>query len=317
MKKNLSFKLLSLITILTVILVFIGIDFVEGQVKTLGKPNKPPGKAKYVWSAVILDDPGLGLKGMIDDTDRYDETWPGWVFDDSESNVNVGVEIRRAPFDGVDKYWTRFFLEIFYPVQVDFNFMPYDAHFYPDSQDPLCKYPGGYDPSDPLSMLYFLQDANHPHPLYHKVLFRFNTDRSVNRDDVDYEQWNYHGHMSFLSDVSGPAPSGFSPVSCEDYELFEFSHIEFGGADSEDGDYGYFERIDGDIWKVVAGMEIDPIYDYTISADDDNIWATDWYNICVETQINKKKRGSTYDAIFSSQGSLDMKFAVLFVRTRQ
>lgn len=317
MKKSLNFKLLGLITVLAAILVFLGIDFLQGQVKPLGKPNKPPGKGNYVWSAVILDNPELDLKGIMDNPDRYDVSWPGWVYNDSEPNVNVGVEIRRAPFDGVDKYWTRFFLEIFNPVQVDFNFIPYEAHFYPNTPDALCKYPGGYDPSDPFSMLYFLQDADHPHPLYHKVLFKFNTDKSINRDDVDYEQWNYHGHMSFLSDVSGPAPLAYAPVSCEDYELFEFSSIEFGG-----GDYGYFERVNEDfenmdIWKVVAGMEIDPAYDYTMSPDDNNVWATDWYNICVETQLNKKKKGSTYDAIFSSQGSLDMKFVVLFVRTRQ
>ena len=311
MKRNLSFKLFGLIAILTVILVFIGIDFVEGQVMTLGKPNKPPGKVKYVWSAIILDEPELGLKGMIDDIERYDTSWPGWVYDDSESNVNVGVEIRRAPFGGVDKYWTRFYLEIFHPVQVDFNFIPYGAQFYPDTPNALCKYPGGYDPYNPLSMLYFLQDVDHSHPEYEKVLFRFNTDRSIDQNEIDYTKWvdDYHSNMGFSTRVMGHDPFLFKPENCEELNLFEFSSIEFGG-----GDYGYFERLGEDVWKVYVGTERSG-YDYTTqSGEEDDAWATDWYNTCVVTQINKKKTSVTYDATFSSQGSLDMKFAVLFIR---
>ena len=41
MKKLLYFKLFGLVAILTVALVFIGVDFVESQVKTQGKPDKP------------------------------------------------------------------------------------------------------------------------------------------------------------------------------------------------------------------------------------------------------------------------------------
>jgi hypothetical protein len=317
MKKSMNLKLFGLVAILTVTFVFIGIDFVEGQVKTLGKPNKPPGKGKHVWSAIILDDPGLGLKGIIDDIDRYDSTWPGWIYDDSEPNVNVGVEIRRAPFDGVTKYWTRFYLEIFFPVQVDFDFIPYDAHFYGNTPGELCKYPGVDDENDPWSMLDFMQDSYHPHPDYEKVYFKFNTERSPNRDEVDFERWqnNYHEYLDFLANISGPAPMAFKPVTCEDLNLFEFSSIQFGGGDS-----GYFERIEEDyenmdIWKVVVGMERD--YDYTNGpGDGDDAWATDWYNICVDAPY-KNKPGVTYDAIFSSQGSLDIKFTILFVRTKQ
>lgn len=317
MKKSRGLKIFGLVAFVTFALVFIGIDFVQGQVKTLAKPEKPPGLDKatqYVWSAVILDGPGLGFKGAAGDPERYNGTWPGWVYDDSESNVNVGVEIRRAPYDGVEKYWTRFYLEIFYPVQIDLDFIPYDAWFYPDTPDALCKYPGGYDSTDPWSMFYFMQDFYHPHPNYQKVYLRFKTDRSVNQNEIDYEQWtnDYHEHMGFLSDIFGTAPMLFKPATCEDLNLFEYSSIEFGG-----GDYGYFERIGEDIWKVVVGMEKDPFYDYTAGpGDGDDAWATDWYNICVETQINKKKTAATYDAIFSAQGSMDIKFEILFIRTK-
>jgi len=301
--------------ILVVGLVFISIDFVQGQVETLGKP---PGKGRpveYTWSAVVLEGPGFGLRGI--DNLRYDENWPGWIFEDFESNVNVGVEIRRAPFDGVEKYWARFYLEIFYPVQVDFDFIPYSAWFYPDTPEAMCKYPENYDSTDPMSMLYFLQYSYHPHPIYEKVYFKFNTGRSVDQNEVDYEQWNYHGHLGFLCDVKGTAPEAYSPVPCEEYELFEYSSIEFGADNDADGDYGYFERIGEDVWKVVVGAEIYPPYDYTNGSGDRNAWATDWYNVCVETQINKNKTASTYDAIFSSQGALDIKFEVLFIRTKQ
>jgi hypothetical protein len=44
MKKLLDLKLLGLVAILTVALVFIGVDFIKGQATTQGKPDKPPGK---------------------------------------------------------------------------------------------------------------------------------------------------------------------------------------------------------------------------------------------------------------------------------
>jgi hypothetical protein len=307
MKKFRGLKLFGLVAILAFAFVFVGINYAQGK----GKGKKPPkNNTRYVWSAVILD--GFGIRGV--EAERYDDTWQGWVYEDSESNVNVGVEIRRAPFSGVTKHWTRFYLEIFDPVQIDLEFNPYDAWFYPDTPDAQCLYPGGYDSEDPMSMLYFMQDSFHPHSSYDKVHFRFNTDRSVDQNEIDYEQWinDYHGHLGFLSDIFGHAPMEFRPSTCEELNLFEYSHIEFGG-----GDYGYFERMSEDIWKVVVGMEKVPFHDYTFGqGEEDDAWATDWYQICVETQINKKKKGVTYDAIFSSQGSMDIKFEILFIRTK-
>jgi len=46
MKKIHNLKFLGLVVILTVALVFIGVDFIESQVKTQGKPPKPPGQDK-------------------------------------------------------------------------------------------------------------------------------------------------------------------------------------------------------------------------------------------------------------------------------
>ena len=51
MKKLPDLKLFGLVAILTVALVFIGVDFIESQVQTQGKPDKPgkPGKSKAEW----------------------------------------------------------------------------------------------------------------------------------------------------------------------------------------------------------------------------------------------------------------------------
>jgi hypothetical protein len=323
MKKFRSLRLLGLVTILALAFVFVGLSFVQGQVKI--QKGKPPWAKKqtYTWSAVILDANESGLKAAAGDPERYDSTLPGWVYEDSESNVNVGVEIRRAPFSGVTKHWTRFYLEIFDPVQIDLEFNPYDAWIYPDTPDALCKYPGG-DSTDPWSMFDFMQNSDHPHPSYEKVYFKFNTDKSVDQNEIDYKQWpnNYHGYLDFLADISGPAPLAFERVPCEDYYVFPYSYIEFGGSLPGDwwhgnGDYGYFERISEDVWKVVVGMEKNPYYDYTIGpGDGDDAWATDWYNICVTQNANKKKTYSTYAPIYSSQGIMDIKFEILFIRTK-
>jgi hypothetical protein len=312
MKKVHNHKFFVLLAILIFALAFVSIDFVEGQVKLLKKPPDTPSKDKYVWSVVILDEgeTGFGLRGL--EMERYDSSYPGWVYEDSEPNVNVEVEIGSAPYDGEIKYSTRFRLELFYPIQIDLEFDPWGAWFYPDTPEAQCRYPGGYDPLVPNSMFYFMQDLFHPQPEYDCFKITFRTDRSVNQSDIDYEQWTYHDHMGFLARID-PPPMNLGASSCEELNLSDYSTIEFGG-----GDYGYFERIGEDVWKIVVGQEIFPSHDYYGSGEigEDDAWATDWYQVCVEKQFNKKKTYYTYDAIFSAQGQFDIKFAVLFIRTK-
>ena len=223
------------------------------------------------------------------------------------------VEIRSGPYDGETKYYTRFLLEVFKPIQVDLEFVSWDAWFFPDTPEAECRYPGAYDPDDPFSMFYFMQDEFHPHPEYDCFEIKFNTDRSVNQSDVDYEQWTYHDYMGFIARIETPPMNSFKPANCEELNLSDYSTIEFGC-----GDYGYFERIGEDAWMAVVGMEKN-LPDYyagpgVISEDD--AWAYDCYQICVEEQFNKNKSYATYDAIFSAQGHFDIKFAVLFIRTK-
>jgi len=106
MKKFRISKLTAFVSIITVVLVFLVFGIVQAQVKTNGKPPKPPGlKDKYVWSAVILNGPGYSIIG---DSERYNSDLNGWVYDDSEDDVNVWVEIRRSWYGDVYKYYTRF-----------------------------------------------------------------------------------------------------------------------------------------------------------------------------------------------------------------
>ena len=51
MKRFCNLKIFGLVAILTVALVFIGVDFIESQEKTKGKPDKPfqPGKSEGEW----------------------------------------------------------------------------------------------------------------------------------------------------------------------------------------------------------------------------------------------------------------------------
>lgn len=304
MGKFRSLRLFGLVSILSFALVFIGFNFVQGQVKT---QDKPPGKGKpgsYTWSAVILD--GYGIQ--VPEPYTYEEGgYQGWIFDDSDPNVMVRVEIRSAFFGGEEMYWTRFHLELFPPIQIDLDIVNYGAHFYEETPDAMCIYPedyvGQYPEGDPNSMFRFMQDELHPHSGYESVYFRFNSALSVNQDEVDYRLWpnqHLHEHLKFLCDIKGRAPNMFKPANCEELDLFEYSVIEFGG----DYDYGYIQRLDEDMWKIVGIRNEKPG------------WATDWYNICVPTQ-NKKKTSVTYDAIFSSQGSMDIEFEILLIRTKQ
>ena len=308
MKKIRSLYFICFLAILVIAFCFIAFNFVQGQAKI--QKGKPPhaGNEKYAWSVVILDGFDIQVPGPC----TYDVggAHQGWIFNDSDPDVMARVEIRIAPFDdGVEMYWTRFYLELFPPIQIDLDIVDHEAHFYNERPDEeMCiypeDYPGQYPELNPYSLLRFMQDELHPHSGYESVYFRFNSALSVNQDEVDYRLWSIqhkHEHLKFLCDIFGRAPNMFKPATCEELNLFEYSHIEFGG----DYDYGYIQRLNEDMWKIV-GIRVDKPG-----------WATDWYQICELTEINKKKTSASYDAIFSSQGSMDIGFQILYIRTKQ
>ncbi len=321
MKKFHGLKLLGLVFILAFAFVFIGFNLVQGQVKI--QKGKPPhaGDQKYTWSVVILDGPASGIKGIGESTFIPEAKQKGWSFSDSDPNVNVRIETsfsRRSKL-----YITVFSFEIFYPAQVDFEVKPIYAKLY-DNPDALCKYPEDIFSKEPWSMFNFMQDSHHPHPSYDKVSFRFYTDRSPIQEEVDFTRWpnDYHyRYLDFSTNISGSVPYQPASVPCEEYDVFEYSNIRFGGSWLGDwhgeGDYGYFERNGEDVWKVVVGMEKDPDYDYTDGPGiGDDAWVEDSYDICMTSNANKKKTYSQTGYVNSVFGNMDIKYEILFIRTK-
>jgi hypothetical protein len=103
MKKILDLKLFGLVAILTVALVFIGVNFMEGQVQTLGKPDKPdnptaeqinfygdlqreqvvygccPNAGPFPAYTMTLPN-GLGYDPSTDTYKFSPDTYEGWLF---------------------------------------------------------------------------------------------------------------------------------------------------------------------------------------------------------------------------------------------
>lgn len=315
MKKNPVLKILGVVSVCLLTVAFLRIDLLQGQIAVQGKPQRPPGQTdKYSWTAVILDEGTMiGL-----DAARYDASIPGWVYEDSEPDVDVDVRIGSGPYDGETKYYSKFSFEVFNPVRIMFGITPWYADWFPNTPDALCKYPGEYDPEDPMSMLWFMQNPfGHPQPEYESFTVRFRTDLSVDPSVIDYENWefDYHEFLNFYGRIWTPPMNLFRPSSCEDLNLSDYSALDFGG----NGDYGYFERVGEDTWKVVVGQEILPEpHDYygNDPSGENDAWACDCYQVCVVEQLNKNKTSFTYDAVFSSLGRFDIKFTMLFIRKK-
>jgi hypothetical protein len=318
MKNFHGLKILGLVTILAFVLVFVGLNFVQGQVSTKGKPDKPPKGEEYAWKAVILDVSGSSIKGIgtssyIPEVDQW-----GWFFSDSDPNINVRVETKRLNIHGDNKYCSRFYIEIFEKEQIDFDFPFYNPVFDTDPPyQPRCLYPGEIYPEDnPYSMFHFMMDELHPHPLYHWMGFRFSTGAAANQDEIDIENWTNQVLGEFHFRIEGPAPQ----YPCIESELFEYSNIiGYAGDTILADDYGFFERIQEnydniDIWKATVGRGSDGT-DYMIPGFYDGD-GNDFYYICEEVAFNKKKTHVDDRAINSAYGRWDMKFEVLFIRTK-
>ena len=96
MKKILDLKLLGLVVILTVALVFIGVNFMEGQVQTQDKPDKPfqPGKPGKEYIAFTGDLSGEAVvEGCCPNAGPFPEYTMTLTFD-------VGENPSGTPIDG-------------------------------------------------------------------------------------------------------------------------------------------------------------------------------------------------------------------------
>lgn len=317
MKKFHVLKILGFVSLLVFAFVLVGLSLVQGQVSTQGKPNKPPKGENYAWKAVILDTGvstlmGVGDPSYIPETGQY-----GWSFSDLDPNINVRVEKKRLNIRGDYKYCSRFYIEIYEKEQINFNFPFYSPVFDTDPPyQPRCLYPGDYPEDDPYSMFYFMMNESHPHLLYHWMGLRFSTGASSNQDEIDIEQWTNQVLGEFHYRIEGPAPQ----YPCIESELFEYSNIlGYAGDTILADDYGFFERIQEnydniDIWKATVGMGSEGT-DYMTPGFYDGD-GNDFYYICEEVQFNKKKTYVDDRAINSAYGRWDMKFEILFIRTK-
>jgi hypothetical protein len=325
-------------------LVFIGIDFAGGQVKTQDKPPSPPGKdgdeeAVYTWSAVILDGP-FSLKGKGGYTYSGTEG-DGWLYDDSVSNINVsnGVKaVGRTKSPHLVRSY--FFLEIFYPVQgeslyqVDFteNISNENAEFV-DNPPPLdmnlnpgafFKYLGfplwGSAVADPTGrsaseIFDFLQNCDHPYSVgvsenYYIVDLHFSSTWFDNLSDGTYDNW----------DVDDPKPMGFGG-----WLAIKGQNTSDRYCDHDD-DYNpwYCHNIYGDSHiRENEGWGGWPGYIVRMSENtwkvvvDGQMRLNEAYGECMTTYFNKNRTMQRVEHIEPIHADCYMNFEILFIRTLQ
>lgn len=342
MGKRDSLRLLGFVGILVLAFVFIGLSLVQGQVKTQGKPAKPPGQNDdvYTWSAVILEDPIFSIQGEggnSADNYTYVEVnglgyW-GWLYDGSEPNVNFRV---RTVETGTQGTRSNFCFELFYPAdegenlyQIDFitdNIVNKTADFVtdPPNIDPdlnpgftykTCRFPvcggPGINCGDASCLFDFIQNWPHPYQGYDKVGISFFSDFSFDLNEGDYENWAVYDRKNMWLDIVCRAQE----IDDGDFKIPNLSEYNTVGANSggEQYHYGYFERISPDVWKVVGGWDIlgaDLQYNDVINVNVDEVYL----DFVLEHYRKKIRAVAAY--FFPTIGSCDMKFEVLFIRTK-
>jgi len=340
MKNHRDLKILGLVAIVVFAFVFLGLSFVQGQVTTKGKPDKPPGKddeTEYAWSAVILDGP-FSIQGRGENI--YDDVGGhGSLYDPSATNINVTGNVKAVGRTKSPHLVRSYFLlEIFYPVedetlyQIQFteNISNKNANFEPNpppvdldlNPDIYFKYLGfplwGSAVDDPsernaLEIFDFLQNCDHPFDVginenYYKVELSFSSEWFDNLYDGSYDNW----------DINDPKLMGFGgwlliegqnadSYSCDrdDYDPWHYHNIigdaHFMGDEKWGGWPGHIVRISEDIWKVVV---------------DGQMCFNEEYDECVTKYFNDKRTMNQTENIKPIYANCYMKFEVLFIRTK-
>ncbi|UCG68007.1 MAG: hypothetical protein JSV09_09200 [Thermoplasmata archaeon] len=339
MEKFRGLRLFCFVTILTFALVFIGLNFVQGQVNTQGKPDKPPGLDKgpeYAWSVVILD--GLfALQGGTGAAVYAGDGGPGLLYDCSQPNIYSHMRV-VGPMQ--EQYRTSAVFEIYYPdstqgevlYQIDFtgNIQIYNSYFvteWPEFVDPdlnpdFYYKPGRFpvcgdmriDCGSPYSMFQFMENWEHPQPGYEKFRIDFYTEWFYDIAEGDYTQWNEYERKKIALGIEIHPIGIDGPYSPSEYNGIGF-HTGWW-----DGEYGYIEKIpttdpNTDIWKVVFGKDMNGVpYD---DAEDLNVTFDEWYWDYYSKQFNKKKAKEEINVFYPTYGDCDMQFEILFIRTKQ
>ena len=344
MEKFRGLRVFVLVPILTFALVFVVFNFVQGQVKTQDKPDKPPGKNKppeYAWSVVIVD--GIfALQGGQGATVYAGDGGPGLLYDCTQPNIYSHMRV-VGPMQ--DQYRTSAVFEIYYPditqgevlYQVDFTEQmqvwvdkAYFVEEWPSFLDPIlnfdfyykpCRFPvcgePGIDCAVPTAMFDFMKNWDHPYEGYEKFRIDFYTDWFYDIAQGDYTQWGENERKKIALGIE------IHPIGIDGpYTPSEYNGMGFhtGWWNGEQSKYGYIEKIhstnpDADIWKVVFGKDIfgNP-YPYE---DDENVIFDEWYWDSYLKQFNKNRVKPERHIFHPTYGDCDMQFELLFIRTKQ
>ncbi|MFC2166089.1 hypothetical protein ACFLT2_13970 [Acidobacteriota bacterium] len=250
----------------------------------------------------------------------------GWRFDDSDENVRVFAEI-RGPVQS--QYSAVFIIEIYNPVQIEFGDIPNPFVEFnldpPGLQNPelnvdyvykSCRYPGCEDEfcrSDPNCILNFMQNYPHPYEGYERMWFHIHSKWSYDLNEVDFEKWTVYDNLGFWLEFKAEGGVG---IKCSESDLPVYNDFGF---DDQTREYGYFEKIQEeddniDIWRVVAGKSHGGV-DY-VADPDKNVHLASYYVDCVYEK-KKNRTVKVSDGFVPTVGHCDMRFEILFIRTKQ
>ena len=158
--RKLSF--LGVLAVAIAVLFLVGISFVQAQVTTRGKPDKPPGKPdkdgeKVTW-AVQIPGMSLNLKGMYDDDESP------YVYANNNDDVIVSVERKGWRAAGESGIYYILLFKLVNPTGnwIEFNGVNLNL-LYSNLAEKICALPGNCDPIAPDCLQCFL---NQQHPYY-------------------------------------------------------------------------------------------------------------------------------------------------------
>jgi len=254
-----------------------------------------PKPIQYTWKAVILDS-SQNLTGGTGGV--YDNSYPGWVYNDGDEFANVMVVIREYIGRGnVRTYETVFWLEVLSPTQVSLQGMtvgPWGS----DETFKSCGFTGFEGASLPSCWQSFL-NGSHPKDGYQRASFMHAGARFATREEADFNNM-FNGEsrvmrLHFLT--QGQEIMG----SCDQCNPDYYHQID-GDAHGDAADGSgccdiYLTRVDQNTWKVVVNTNFDKRQDKfpaAFSWTDDKLWESYCECVKVGKRTVKKTRQSTW-----------------------
>jgi hypothetical protein len=321
MKKFRKLKLFGLVGILVVALAFIGMNFVQAEVKGQRK-GKPPGKEKepeYLWRAIILQDPDtsepggnlLGEEGRLD----WDSGFFGYIYIDTDDpgndqdNIRIfGNKINYSRKGGYSTVFSYFNFEVKHDIQVQI----WDLSLSEDEdEDPIsngCGFPEG-------SCLSEFLNNSHPMEGYERIYFGFTSPCDFNHNEQPFYE-PIKLRMHFQIDATDD--------DCSDsYCLHSIEGNAHGCSPNESGDCGfcpgpegipfiYLERMGTDVWKVYVHTDFN-------MQESDMIQEKYFDTVVVEEPVGKRgkmKEVTKRMPLYPTWGRGHMAFQIVFIRSQ-